>query len=316
MRIFLAVCTLCIALLSGLPAFGQAAMIFGSDAAGAPDTVALPQNTELWFTTHSSTTGEGTVVPSYWANKVGGELSAIIQGYCGLPLNATTMGQYSQISGCLAAQHGRLLGVATLTLGASSYTGPANASFYDIEIVGGGGGGGNAAATSGTQVSVGSGGAAGSYAHVIILSSSLGMVSVSIGAPGSGGAGGTTSFGSYASCPGGGQGGSGLAATIPAMGQVGQGLPGAPCTVGTGTAALVTTGGQPGLNGLLLGSSVASGQGAGGPWGGGGQNTNTGAGAPASGPGAGGSGAACAAGCGGYSGGAGAAGLIIVRAYS
>ena len=76
-----------------------AAMIFGLDSAATPDSVTLPETTEQWFTMLSPATSRGTQVPSYWANKVGGELSAAIQTACGQSLS---MVAYNQLSNCLA----------------------------------------------------------------------------------------------------------------------------------------------------------------------------------------------------------------------
>ena len=89
-------------LLATLPiaqAPAQKAMIFGTDATSTPDAVTLP-SVEAWFTQNFFGTGNGTQVPSYWVNKVGGEFSALIQTACSETLN---MSVYNQTELCFAS---------------------------------------------------------------------------------------------------------------------------------------------------------------------------------------------------------------------
>lgn len=297
------------------PASAQKAMIYGNDAVSTPDSVTLP-NVEAWFTQNYAGTGNGTQVPSYWVNKVGGELSSVIQTACAQSLN---MSAYNQLSNCLAGQHGRLLAVYHLTA-SGSFTPDAGTNSMEIQVIGGGGPGGSPAATDGSHYSVGSGGASGSYADVIYTGAPFGGFTVTIGVGGvpgttgtAGGSGGTTVFGSI-SCPGGGYGGIALAPSG-AAGAAGQGLPGSMCSIGS-FVAVVNTGGQPGPNGLYFPGSVASGQGAPSQFGGGAPNTISGNGNTAGYYGGGGAGGACSTSCAGATGGYGGPGLVIVREYS
>ena len=288
------------------------AMIFGLDANSSPDTVTLPSSNDYWFTQNYAGTGNGTQVPSYWVNKVGGELDSLIN-QCGT-LNMST---YNQVLTCvdnliafyinlIPTPHGLLLSTTVLT-GSGTFTPASGANRLEVEIQGGGGTGGAAAATDSTHMSVGSGGAGGAYARISVTS---GFSSVSY----STGAGAASVFGSIATCPAGGNGGVGTAA-INSVGQVGQGGVGGPCTI-SGATTLINSQGIYGPNGLFLNAGPMSGQGGGGAWGGGGGNNNLGAGQVGLAPGAGGAGAACNVSCAGYAGGTGAAGIIIVRQYS
>jgi hypothetical protein len=289
------------------------ALAYGTDAVSAPPTVTLPTGNNYYYWNGNSTT-HGTQVNDYWLNKVGGELSAAIQG-CGLTISMATL---NQLSTCLQGQHGRMLDVQVFTA-SGTYTPASGTTRAEVEVLGGGGGGGGASATSSSQLSVGAGGGAGSYAKVIVASP--GSVTVTIGAGGAGGSAGAsgsggsiTSFGGLVSCPGGGGGGSGTVATG-ASGQIGIGASGAGCAV-AGPSAEITSWGAPGENGFYFGNNVSSGSGAPSVMGGGSGNTNMGNGGTTGSPGAGGSGAGCPASCAGHTGGAGTQGIVIIHEYS
>jgi hypothetical protein len=311
-----------LAALVSTQAFAQASMIYGTDAVNTPPTVSLPQPSERYFTNGNGTTVAATQLPDYWANKVGGELSSAIQGACGLTLN---MSNYGQLNACIASiqsliagQHGKLLGVAVFN-SSGSFTPIAGAVTFEVEMISAGGGGGGAAATDSGHISVGSGGGAGGYIHFITTASLTGAtVTVGNGGAGGtagnpGGAGGVTNLGGIANCAATGTAGS-ETVTSGVVNQVGQGQSSGGCSASG--QVISAGGGQPGLNGLLLNYAVSSGQGAPSPFGGGSGNTNNGAGGNATTPGAGGSGAGCPPSCPGYSGGNGAAGLVIIRQYS
>jgi hypothetical protein len=72
------------------------AMIFGTDAVSSPPGVTLPTGNDYFFANGNGTSVEGTQVPDYWVNKVGGELDAIITSL-GLTLSMTSRGQILSI---------------------------------------------------------------------------------------------------------------------------------------------------------------------------------------------------------------------------
>ena len=83
------------------PSARAQALIYGNDAVSSPPTVNLPTATNSWFTNGNGTSIQGTQVPDYWTNKIGGELnSAITAAPCSATVNMTA---YNQISACLQA---------------------------------------------------------------------------------------------------------------------------------------------------------------------------------------------------------------------
>lgn len=226
-------------------------------------------------------------------------------------------------AGWIKNSSGRLTAVTTINASAI-YTPTPGTSYVIVEVQGGGGAAGGTAATSSTQFSVAGGGASGSYAKSLITAALLGAsVNVTIGAGGvanigaAGGAGGTTTFGSFVSCPGGGGAVAGIAVSnsTPSVA-----FGGGPLGVPTG-ATITTASGIPGSPGFSIGGGLLSGSGGGSPMDRGG-NSASGVGASTSGipaifaSGAGGSGA-----CSGQSdiaraGGAGGSGRVIIYEYS
>jgi hypothetical protein len=75
--------------LSG-PAFPNA-MIYGTDAIPSAPSVTLP-SADAWFWNGNGTSINGTQVPDYWLNKVGGELESAITS-CGYSVSMTTRNQ-------------------------------------------------------------------------------------------------------------------------------------------------------------------------------------------------------------------------------
>lgn len=123
-----------------------------------------------------------------------------------------------------------------------SWTKPANLKFVIVEVQGGGGGGGGASATGSGQFAIGVGGAGGAYCRKKILAADLAAsetVTVGVGgtagaAPGNGGTGGTSSFGTHCSADGGGGGNNGGNAAANEAGLLLVGLSGASIPTATG----------------------------------------------------------------------------------
>lgn len=214
---------------------------------------------------------------------------------------------------------GLLLNVQTFTA-AGTYTPTPGTTSVIVEAIGGGGGGGGAAATTGSTAACGAGGGSGSYAKGRFTSGFAGLT-VTPGAAGgaggvgaSGGNGGTTTFGGLVSCPGGAGGQGGTTVTPPTYASA----------VSAGGAA--PTGGNinasPGREGFpgetLSLSQVKSGKGADSPLGAGGLTrlNTSGTGFDGTGYGSGGSGAASGASGGGFLGGNGRPGIVIVYEYA
>jgi hypothetical protein len=278
--------------------------------------VSLPTANDYFFTQGNGSTINGTQVPSYWVNKVGGEWDNLIEACYSLNMSSYNQGLScinSLIANAVAAipsgptPHGLLLRT-TAFYSTSTFTPLSGTNSIQVEVQAAGGSGGSAPATTASQFSAGSGGAAGSYAWVQILSGVTAQT-VTIG-----GSGVATSFGSLVSCPAGGT-AIGIVEATGYVGQVGQSLSGGSCTI-SGPNLIVNGAGQPGPNGFFLNTGVASGQGAPSHFGGGGSNTNGAAGGTATSPGAGGGGAACQTSCAGYAGGGGGPAVVIVREYS
>lgn len=214
---------------------------------------------------------------------------------------------------------GRLVNVQAFG-SSGTYTPTLGTVAIRVEGIGGGGAGGGAQATDASSVACGSGGASGSWGMAYGPVPGA-PVAVTIGAGGAGvtggftgGGGGTTSLGSLAIFPGGGGGNPG-ATSLTGFGQATQSAPG---TTPSGSMGpnLFGSPGQPGNLGWLNSGTIASGQGAVGPYGGGGPNTSNGNGNAANGYGAGGSGGASSPSMPARAGGAGRAGLLIIYEYS
>lgn len=277
----------------------------------------------------SDETGSGSLVFGTSPSISGASISGG-GGINGVPIGGVTpsTGAFTNLSasGTVTGFIGRLLNVQVFT-SSGTYTPTTGTASIIVDAVGGGGGGGGTGATGAGQSAAGSGGGGGSYARVLITSGFSGAA-VTIGAAGTaataganpGGAGGTTSFGTFVSCPGGNGGLQGAASS--AIGAGGQTLGGAAPTIAGASTIFASPGWASSAYALLvsLGAAQVSGGGANSPWGVGGAATASGsgstAGKPGTGNGSGGSGANAGASQAGQAGAAGTAGIVIVYEYS
>lgn len=142
---------------------------------------------------------------------------------------------------------GRLIGPPVMFLSSGTYYPTPGTKKIIVEVWAAGGGGGGAAATGASTVAVGNSGGGGSYSKGFILSPIATAITIGAGgaagtsAPGNGGQGGTSSFGSLIVCAGG---NGGFAGTAQAAGFV----------IGTTSGGLVTTSG----NLLNIGGGLAT----------------------------------------------------------
>ena len=286
-----------------------AALLFDPSGVSSPPTVNEGSNTEVWFTDGDGMSVEGSKVPDYWVNKVGGEISSAIQ----LSGAALDMTNRQQLYGLM---HGRLINVQEfLSAGNFTYTPTAGVKIIVVDAVGGGGGGGGSQAANASQSAAGSGGGSSAFATAKYLVS--GPISLTVGAGGigqfaaNGTAGGNTVFGSLLTCPGGGYGllGSAEVAGITSLG-IGGAQP-------TGSGIITACSGYLGDNGFVISAAAsASGKGAISPYGPGGGNTVSGNGNPGGGNGSGGGGGGSSPNAGPSTGGNGAPGCIIIYEFS
>lgn len=227
---------------------------------------------------------------------------------------ATRTINFPDASGTVALT-GTLVNVQVFTSGtAATYTLTSGANSILVELIGGGGGGAGAVGTV-SALSCGGGGGAGGYARLFIASpASTYTYTVGTGGTagantgGSGGTGGTTTFAASSLQATGGTGGIASAPTVvTASGFANAGAG------GIGTNGNINATGSPGGFGLTVLNNLASGNGGSSVYGGGGPSiTNTtGAGNDGSSYGAGGSGASSTSAI-GFTGGAGAPGLIFI----
>lgn len=229
---------------------------------------------------------------------------------------------YASYIAQLRDRHGRLINVQVFaSIGTSSYTPTAGTNSIKVRSLGGGASAGGTQATGAAQVAASGGAQAGAYGEAYFQISALTVpVTVTIGAGGApaaaggnpGNAGGTTSFGTYLSCPGGSP-SAGFAAAAPPFSSGGG-------SGGTGPAGanILGTPGSPGTSSCMLSTSAGfSGAGGSSPFGAGGvSRASTSAGAAAAGYGAGGGGALQSPSGAGLSGGAGGNGIIIIEEYA
>lgn len=197
-----------------------------------------------------------------------------------------------------------------------TWTKPSGCKRVRVRVVGGGGGGGGATAAA-SQCCAGSGGGSGGFGKGIYDVTSTSSLSVTVGAGGAGGvaangtggSGGTTSFGALLSANGG-VGGSGMTSGT-AEAYTTAAVPAA-----AGSGGVVNAGGNSGMPSHRASATIfMSGRGAPSYLGGGGRGTNFAAAGTAGGaPGAGGAGAASNSAT-GFAGGAGAAGIVIVEEF-
>jgi len=217
---------------------------------------------------------------------------------------------------------GTLLNVQVFT-SSGTYTKTPGTNSVIVEALGGGAGGGGVAATSAGQSAAACGGGNGTYAKVRITSGFNGST-VTIGAAGTGGAagqnsgtnGGTTSFGTFVSCPGG-SGGPGGGAISSSSINNGGGAAGAATITGATTIISVQGSSAPPALVITAGTASFGSQGSCGIYGTTAQSkVASGAGNGAAGYGAGGGGAHNEASQPAAAGGNGTAGLVIVYEYA
>lgn len=209
---------------------------------------------------------------------------------------------------------GQLLGIRVIT-STGTYTPTTGTNSVIVEVLGGGGAGGSCAATDSSHVSVGTGGASGSYGMGRYTSAFSG-VTVTVGAGGApvagagGSSGGTSSFGALLTSPGGGGGTTSgpLASSTTVNRAIPGGLPSGANLVsfkGECSEAAVN------INGMLFKSRGASS-----PYGSGGGSVSQGAGANGSGYGSGGEGACLGTSASAALGGSGMPGVVIIREFA
>ena len=254
---------------------------------------------------NACTSGDSVVTESFLVSSV---LNAIPATAGAINLTSATY-----LSGVLPVVNGGTgLTAVTYTIqvftSSGTYTKPSGVAFAKVTVVGGGGG----AAASTYQN--GSGGGGGGTSMKLIAAASIGATeTITIGAGGAanagatGGAGGTSSFGSHCSATGGSGGGG--ASTFPAAGSGGAGsggtvnFTGSGGQTGWGSSSNPTQAGRGGSSSMGGGAIALAANGTVG-------NGNTGGNY-----GGGGSGATNGNSGGPYSGGAGAVGIIIVEEY-
>jgi hypothetical protein len=206
-----------------------------------------------------------------------------------------------------------------------TYTPSAGTSYAIVECIGGGGAGGGAVVTSGSNLSVGSGGGAGGYIRFLATAAQLGSsVVITIGTGGAGvnattgGNGGNTVFGSLATANGG-SGGTTSTSSVTTSNVGGAGG----STSFTGVTPLLQITGQSGGYGVINSGVAMAFPGYGGstPFGVGGiggfgyLNLNGTAGSPYGAGGSGGMNGTLSGGGSPTSGGAGAVGAVVVKEY-
>lgn len=157
----------------------------------------------------SPTSQDGSYFEADWANDWDGFFARILNVAGVTPNGVIDTGSASQLYDALmTATPGRLLGVRVISTN-SVYTKTPGTKSAIVEMVGGGGAGGSPEQNASGFTSGSSGGNGGSYAKFRIDLSNISTVNCSIGAGGvataqaPGGAGGSTSFGSYCTVEGG-----------------------------------------------------------------------------------------------------------------
>jgi hypothetical protein len=218
-------------------------------------------------------------------------------------------------SGTLTGFPGRLLNVQRFTAN-GTYTPTTGTHSGLVYVLGGGGAGGGAPATSTLQQSCGSGGGSGALGVSYITSIVTETITVGAGGTGvsgaAGNAGGQSSFGGLITAPGGGGGpAAGPAATTTSVG-AGPGVGGSEAS----GATLVNTPGQPSTTCMAITGAILNvSNGASSIFGSGGLSTFQGTGGLSGGFGSGGGGTGNAVSQSAITGGAGAAGVVIIFEY-
>lgn len=206
----------------------------------------------------------------------------------------------------------------TVFTSSGTYTKNPYADLIEVELVGGGGGAGGAASSASGATAAAAGAGAGGYSRKTIQNTSVGDTeTVTIGAGGNGGAagnnngtdGGTTSFGSHLQATGG-AGSAGSASTSGSGGNSG-----ANGGVGSGGDVNVAGASGGGVRIVAGGTNTWTGYGGNSFFGGGGRQTSGSAGEAGQSYGAGGGGGNSNASGSAVAGGAGKAGIVIVREY-
>lgn len=253
----------------------------------------------------------GSLIPSVWGNAITQEVLNVIVAAGFVPDEADVTQLLHAIDRKVVLASGRLINIAAFT-SSGIFTPNANTKMLRVRAVGGGGSGGYSLATAAGQTSTGTGGDAGAFGEIWVVSG-IASTSVSVGAGGIGAGGGQSAFGSLLVCPGGAAGINGGAFAPP-----NQNVRTGAILRPTGTGVFVVKGaGNGGLNGISLSAAFTQG-GAGGStqYGGGGQGAINGVGGGGVGYGAGGGGAACLPSSGSQAGGNGAAGIVIIEEYT
>lgn len=256
----------------------------------------------------SPTAQDGSYFEADWANDWDGFFARILNVAGVTPNGTVDNGASSQLYDALmTATPGRLLNVRTLTA-SGTYTPTTGTKAIKVTLTGGGGGGGGCQASSTSDTFSGGGGGAGGTVIAWIISPAS-SYSVTIGAGGAGGvganggsAGGNSVFGSLTA--GGGSGAAKISVTNTPGGNG-----------GTATGGLINIRGGDGSDGQT-GTYFVTGNGGSSFWGGSGR-AGAGGGVVGKAPGSGGGGAYDTAFSGtSYTGGAGAAGIVIIEEYS
>lgn len=308
---------------------GTTGNILQSNAAAAPSfsTATYPSTTTINQVLYSSANNvvgaitaanNGTMISS-----ATGVPSWLANGTTGQILTATTG---SPPSWAAAASSGFTTINVQIFTANGTYTPTANMKYCIVEAVAGGGGGGGAATTAAGQAAAGAGGGSGSYRYGYYTAADIGASkAVVIGAGGTAGANTGGNGGT-----GGSTGLTGLFSIDGGLGGTGSGAAAASCATQGGAGGNPTTAGaqafgrtgQSGTNGAAsnAGAFAIGGTGGASHWSGGGQggaaiagraaglngNTNTGAG---------GGGAAVTASQTGFTGGVGAAGMLVATEF-
>lgn len=256
----------------------------------------------------SPTAQDGSYLDQDWANDWDGFFARILNVAGVTPNGTVDDGSSSQLyDAMLSATPGRLLNVRTFTASAT-YTPTTGTKAIKVTLTGGGGGGGGCQATTTSNTFSGGGGGAGATV-IAWITSPASSYSVTIGAGGAGGvgaaagsAGGNSVFGSLTA-----GGGGGASRTSANNTPGGNG--------GTATGGIVNIRGGDGSDGQT-GIYFVTGNGGASFWGGGGR-AGAGGGLVAKAAGSGGGGA-YDMGLNGnsYTGGAGAAGIVMIEEYS